>query len=267
MTRTLFIAAFAVAVTATLHAADTPNTLTNQERADGWKLLFDGTTTSGWRGYKKDAAPEGWQVVDGAITLAGKSVGDLITVDEYENFEFAFEWKISQNGNSGVFYLVQEKPELKNTYNSGPEYQVLDNDGHPDAKNGPDRFAGANYALQAPTKVSHQARRRVEPEPHRQERRARRALAQWREGRRVRAVERCLEGAGRQEQVQRDAGVRHGEEGLPRAAGPRQPGVVSLSEDQGVAVEQGHELNPCRPVKACELRRPHELRRRASSCP
>ena len=152
MTRTLFITAFAVAIAVTLHAADTPNTLTNQERAEGWKLLFDGTTTTGWRGYKKDVAPDGWQVVDGAIALAGKSVGDLITADEYENFEFAFEWKISPNGNSGVFYLVQEKPELKNTYNSGPEYQVIDNEGHPDAKNGPDRFAGANYALQAPTR-------------------------------------------------------------------------------------------------------------------
>jgi hypothetical protein len=152
MTRALFIASLAVAVTAAVHAADTPNTLTNQERAEGWKLLFDGTTATGWRGYKKDVAPDGWKVVDGTITLDGSKVGDLITVDEYENFEFAFEWKISKNGNSGVFYLVQEKPELKNTYNSGPEYQVLDNEGHPDAKNGPDRFAGANYALQAPTR-------------------------------------------------------------------------------------------------------------------
>jgi Domain of Unknown Function (DUF1080) len=152
MTRTLFIAALALAVSAAVHAADTPNTLTNEERAEGWKLLFDGTTATGWRGYKKDVAPEGWKVVDGTITLDGSKVGDLITVDEYENFDFAFEWRISKNGNSGVFYLVQEKPELKNTYNSGPEYQVLDNEGHPDAKNGPDRFAGANYALQAPTK-------------------------------------------------------------------------------------------------------------------
>ena len=247
MTRTLFIAAFAVAIAATLHAADTPNTLTNQERAEGWKLLFDGTTTTGWRGYKKDVAPEGWQVVDGAIALTGKSVGDLITADEYENFEFAFEWKISPNGNSGVFYLVQEKPELKNTYNSGPEYQVIDNEGHPDAKNGPDRYRRRQLRAAGADQVCHQAGGRLEPEPHRQKRRARRALAQRRKGRRVRAVERCLEGAGRQEQVQRDAGVRHGEEGIPCAAGPRQPGVVSISEDQGVAVDQGHELNSGRP--------------------
>jgi Domain of Unknown Function (DUF1080) len=157
MTRTFFSTIFAVAFAATVYAADAPNTLTNQERADGWKLLFDGTTTSGWRGYNKAAAPDGWQVIDGAITLAGRSVGDLITANEYENFEFAFEWKISPNGNSGVFYLVQEKPELKNTYNSGPEYQVLDNAGHPDAKNGFDRYAGANYALQAPFKDASRA--------------------------------------------------------------------------------------------------------------
>ena len=152
MTRTVFVAVLGVALAATLHAADAPNTLTNQEKADGWKLLFDGATTTGWRGYKKDAAPDGWQVVDGAITLAAKKVGDLVTIDEYENFDFVFEWKISKNGNSGVFYLVQEKPELPNTYSSGPEYQVLDNGGHPDAKNGFDRYAGANYALQAPRK-------------------------------------------------------------------------------------------------------------------
>jgi len=152
MTRTLLIATIALASVAAVHAADAPNTLTNQERADGWKLLFDGTTTTGWRGYKKDVVPAAWTVVDGALALGDTRAGDLLTVDEYENFEFAFEWKISPNGNSGVFYLVQEKPELQNTYNSGPEYQVLDNVGHPDAKNGPDRFSGANYALQAPTK-------------------------------------------------------------------------------------------------------------------
>jgi 3-keto-disaccharide hydrolase len=132
--------------------ASEPNTLSAQEKADGWKLLFDGSTLNGWRGYQKQTVPDGWHVVDGTITLSGKGGSDIITTDEYENFDFKFDWKISKNGNSGVFYLVQESPELKNTYNSGPEYQLLDNDGHPDAKNGRDRYAGANYALQAPTK-------------------------------------------------------------------------------------------------------------------
>jgi Domain of Unknown Function (DUF1080) len=152
MTRHLVVAAFALAAAAAVHASDTPNTLTDQEKAGGWNLLFDGTTTSGWRGYKKDAAPEGWKVEDGSLALVGQKVGDLVTADEYENFEFSFEWKISKNGNSGVFYLVQEKPELKNTYNSGPEYQVIDNTGHADGKNGFDRWSAANYALQAPKK-------------------------------------------------------------------------------------------------------------------
>lgn len=141
-----------LSMAAGLAAADAPNTLTSKERAEGWTLLFDGTTTAGWRGYQKPSVPDGWAVADGALSLTAKGAGDIITVEQYEHFDFAFEWKISKNGNSGVFYLVQERPELKRTFLSGPEYQVLDNAGHPDAKNGPDRFAGANYALQPPTR-------------------------------------------------------------------------------------------------------------------
>jgi Domain of Unknown Function (DUF1080) len=133
-------------------AQDTPNTLTDKEKAEGWKLLFDGTSTAGWRGYKQQTTPAGWKALDGALTLTAKNVGDIVTVDQYENFDFAFDWRISPKGNSGVFYLVVEAPELPRTFRSGPEYQVLDNGGHPDAKNGPDRFAGANYALYAPVK-------------------------------------------------------------------------------------------------------------------
>jgi hypothetical protein len=152
MKRVILAATLAVSTVGLVTAADTPNTLTNMERAEGWKLLFDGTTTQGWRGYLEQTVPDGWKVVDGALALSGEEGSDIITLNEYENFDFKFEWKISPKGNSGVFYLIAESPDLARTYYSGPEYQVLDNDGHPDAKDGPDRFAGANYALYPPTK-------------------------------------------------------------------------------------------------------------------
>jgi hypothetical protein len=133
----------------TLVAASDPNALTAQQKKDGWKLLFDGKTLDKWRGWKQQGPPDGWKVVDGAITRVAKA-GDLITVDQYASFDFTFEWRIAKNGNSGVFFHVAEAPDLPNTFTTGPEYQLLDNDGHPDAKNGPDRLAGGNYALHPP---------------------------------------------------------------------------------------------------------------------
>ena len=152
MRRILFaslVAAFGLG--ALITAADAPNTLTDAEKKDGWKLLFDGSTTNGWRGFKKDSVPAGWKVVDGALTRVDKA-GDLITTEKYADFDLTFEWRIAKNGNSGVFYHVAEAPDLDTVYRTGPEYQLLDNEGHPDAKNGPDRWAGANYALNAPTR-------------------------------------------------------------------------------------------------------------------
>jgi hypothetical protein len=139
----------AVAAAATIASGAEQNTLTSAEQADGWKLLFDGKTTTGWREWKQATAPDGWKAVDGALTRVAKA-GDLITVEKYGSFDFTFEWRIAQNGNSGVFFHVAEAQDLPSTYTTGPEYQLLDNDGHPDAKNGPDRFAGGNYALHAP---------------------------------------------------------------------------------------------------------------------
>jgi 3-keto-disaccharide hydrolase len=137
----------------TLVAASDPNTLTAQQRKDGWKLLFDGKTLDGWRGWKQPGPPDGWKVVDGALTRVAKA-GDLITVDQYGSFDFTFEWRIAKNGNSGVFFHVAEAPDLPNTFTTGPEYQLIDNDGHPDAKNGPDRLAGGNYALHPPVNAT-----------------------------------------------------------------------------------------------------------------
>jgi hypothetical protein len=137
----------------TLVAGSDPNTLTAQQKKDGWKLLFDGRTLDGWRGWKQQGPPDGWKVVDDAITRVAKA-GDLITVDQYASFDFTFEWRIAKNGNSGVFFHVAEAPNLPNTFTTGPEYQLLDNDGHPDAKNGPDRLAGGNYALHPPVNAA-----------------------------------------------------------------------------------------------------------------
>jgi len=150
MRRMFFRVLVAATAAATLAAAAAEqNRLTAAEQKDGWKLLFDGKTTAGWRGWKQNTVPDGWKVVDGALTRVGKAV-DLITVDQYGSFDLKFDWRLAQNGNSGVFFHVAEAPDLPNTFSTGPEYQLLDNDGHPDAKNGPDRLAGGNYALHAP---------------------------------------------------------------------------------------------------------------------
>lgn len=135
--------------------AQTPNELTKAEKKAGWKLLFDGKTLNGWRGFHSDSVPGDWTVADGAITKAkaeaGKraSGGDLITTEQFDNFEFSFEWKLTKGGNSGVKYLVSES--LPPTGRSGIsfEYQVLDDDNHPDAKMGiaGNRKSGSLYDL------------------------------------------------------------------------------------------------------------------------
>ncbi len=119
------------------------NALTAAERAAGWKLLFDGKTTDGWRGYHMDSVPSGWKVVDGALTRVGAG-RDLITREQFANFELALEWNISPGGNSGIMYRVTE--EYDESYKSAPEMQVLDDAGHADAQS---RLtaAGSNYAL------------------------------------------------------------------------------------------------------------------------
>ncbi|RLD31255.1 MAG: DUF1080 domain-containing protein, partial [Bacteroidetes bacterium] len=131
------------------------NTLSKAEKDDGWVLLFDGKTSDGWRAYKKDHFPSGWQVVDGTLHCIGsgrgeagsKEGGDIIYDKKFQNFNLSLEWKISEGGNSGIFYLGEE--ELETIWRTAPEMQVLDNDKHPDAKLGKDgnRMAGSLYDL------------------------------------------------------------------------------------------------------------------------
>lgn len=119
------------------------NTLTAAERDAGWRLLFDGRTTDGWRGYHMDSMPSGWKVVEAALTRVGEG-GDIMTREQFANFELMLEWKIAPGGNSGIMYRVTE--EYDYSYKSGPEMQVLDDAAHEDAQS---RLtaAGSNYAL------------------------------------------------------------------------------------------------------------------------
>lgn len=111
------------------------NTLTDAEKAAGWKLLFDGKTTTGWRNYKKDALGPGWKVVDGALVWSDKGAGDILTVDQYDAFEFTVDYNISKGGNSGLMYHVTEAGGAP--WMTGPEIQIQDNkDGHDPQKSG-----------------------------------------------------------------------------------------------------------------------------------
>lgn len=126
----------------------THNTLTEQEKADGWTLLFDGTSTKGWKAFKGDAFPDkGWSVEHGSLRhVKGSGGGDIITTDQYADFELALEWKVESGGNSGIFYRVGSAEDYP--WRTGPECQVLDNLKHNDGKS-PLTSAGAMYALYA----------------------------------------------------------------------------------------------------------------------
>ena len=132
------------------------NVLSEAERADGWRLLFDGATLAGWHRYGAPEIPpaelEGWNVRDGAIERGGTgetAIGDLVTDEVFEDFELALEWKVSPGGNSGVFFHVADG--LDATWLSGPEVQVLDNSEHADGRN-PFTSAGSAYGLYAPVR-------------------------------------------------------------------------------------------------------------------
>jgi len=108
-----------------------------------WRALVDGTSTDAWRGYKTQSFPSSWHLADGTLTKSG-SADDLISRDEFGDFELTWDWKVAPGGNAGVFYRATE--EYNKVYWSGPEYQLLDDARHPDGKS---RLtsAGADYGL------------------------------------------------------------------------------------------------------------------------
>jgi len=133
------------------------NRLSEHEKKTGWRLLFDGKTTEGWRGYKMDKMPPGWKVIDGALVrvsggAGGKGAGggdDIIPVEQFDNFELKLEWKIvDRAGNSGIILRASE--DAVTSWHTGPEMQILDNAAYPgrDVR----QLAGACYDLYAPVK-------------------------------------------------------------------------------------------------------------------
>ncbi len=139
-----------------LESPQAPNTLTAKEKKDGWKLLFDGKTTNGWRGAYKDKFPvRGWSVNDGQLTIQksdgseSQSYGDIVTDGEYTDFDLMFDFKLTEGANSGVKYFVAEQSPKPKGSAFGLEFQVLDDDKHPDAKLGRDgnRTVGSLYDL------------------------------------------------------------------------------------------------------------------------
>lgn len=125
--------------------ADTaPTAITASERSEGFRSLFDGTTLEAWRGYRKPSMPEGWRVIDGSLTLVSAGAGDIVTRDQFRNFDLRLDWKVAEGGNGGIFYRATEEGDY--VWRTGSEYQLLDDARHADGKSEL-TSAGSNFAL------------------------------------------------------------------------------------------------------------------------
>ncbi|MBC2838402.1 DUF1080 domain-containing protein [Robiginitalea sp. SC105] len=145
--------------TETEAAAEAMETAEMGETAEAeWIVLFDGTSFDGWKGYNQQGVPDAWTIEDGAMVLTPPEQRpeganyNLVTESAYKNFVLSLEWQISEGGNSGVFWGVEELDRFGQPYETGPEIQVLDNEKHPDAKAGTTHQAGALYDMIAPAR-------------------------------------------------------------------------------------------------------------------
>jgi len=114
-----------------------------------WRSLFDGRTTTGWRGFRQKVMPPGWKAIDGALTR-DSAAGDIVSLDEFSNFELTIDWKIAPGANSGIFYRVVEDDRDPEMWMAGPEYQVIDDIGYKEPLK-PTQKTGANYDLHPPS--------------------------------------------------------------------------------------------------------------------
>ena len=134
--------------TATEQAPVTPAE-TVSESADDWEVLFDGENLDHWHDYQGEGIS--WKMENGTLTTEGGK-GDIVSDDTYKNFELEFEWKVAEAGNSGVIYLVQENEQYEHSFETGPEYQIIDADNFTKKNDYPleeSQKTGANYAMHA----------------------------------------------------------------------------------------------------------------------
>lgn len=161
LTYTLFVGLAAFLLSAFNQISVDNNQLTDAEKKEGWKLLFDGKTLNGWHLYNKGKIASAWTVRDGDLYCDPEAYkperGDLVSDGIFTNYELKFDWKIAQGGNSGVFINVAEQKDLPTAWTSGPEYQLLERS-HPDFDMSPQKRAGALFNLYPPKNA-------VDPKP------------------------------------------------------------------------------------------------------
>ena len=217
-----------------------PNTLTEREKKDGWKLLWDGKTAAGWRGAKLKTFPEkGWTIRDGVLTVAetggGEAAagGDIVTMDEFENFELIVEFKITKGANSGIKYFVDT--ELNKGEGSSIGLRVPDpRRREPSRRQGGrerEPHDGRPLRPDSASRRPKQRRGRMEPRPDRRPGQESRALVQRLQDRRVRAGDADVARARGPQQVHGVAGLRRAAQGPHPAAGPREHRHVPLDQD------------------------------------
>ena len=151
----VFVVAITLVAISCSQQAEPPldNTLSDQERSQGWKLLFDGTSIKGWRAFNAATLPGWWIAEDGALKTLGKGGdigGDIVYGEEtFDNFELSLEWKLTKGGNSGIFYHVVQGEQYRAAYENAPEYQVIDDLEFPEPLEGW-QTVGADYAMYQP---------------------------------------------------------------------------------------------------------------------
>lgn len=157
MKKILTFMAASVLVAGMATSCQSHNRLTSAEKAEGWQLLFDGKTLDGWRSFNCDSLIGGWHVVDGCIQASGEGSdgsGYIVTDKKFANFELMWDWKLTHGGNSGMLYHVVEHPRYAVPYVTGPEYQLIDNEGWEEV-NAPAKLEewqklGVDYAMYLP---------------------------------------------------------------------------------------------------------------------